>query len=536
MTTDKKDIKEWLCESIDKDYYDQRYSMAQKAFAPSEPCGKVGSGGKMPDYADLKAEYKEVGISNRILQAQITTMSRILRAVPEPEFPDLDEYTGQVRQGFWKARTKPYGLHTTDGFKQIQNAWLDGDGLGMGFVQFGLKTNPENGFRKTIMRHVPVFQMIWDRHARNFSDARMGCAMIYMPLDKAIVRFGKETAMKHVHTMYESGTDSELRVVRVFEYFDLGHGKSEPTSAVILGDVENDAIEVDPNPYGCLPFAHYEHLLQPGWRRAIGRIDLLVADQESLNEGERRIRAEMRRSGFDIVPPDYLNSDQIARVASGEAGVVVPSERPLEQGETGYERVPGGEVSATTLKAMEMREQNFIANSGVSELDMGQDVDGADTLGEVQLVDQRGKTQSNWSVFQTAMFFQRCVNVFEKVAMVGDDEPVMLNVLGSNVLFNDPENPALMINQWLQEPSDVTVSEEALLKGDAERERMAKTQRLMSIGDLVQGGMVDPNWWAEERMKALGYDPKKALTMYLQEAQMMNPMQQEQAMQGQPAA
>jgi hypothetical protein len=517
MTTSAENIKSWLCQSVDKDYYETRFSLMQKAFDPARCfpwAGGTGSGHRFPDFPDLKAQYKEIGTEPWILEVQLDLLAEVMRSTPEPEFPDVDEFTGQVRQAFWKKRNKGYGRTKTDGLTQMEKAWLDGHGLGIGFVQWGIKTNPKNGYRYVCPKHVPMLQMIWDRNARSFCEARMACAMSYMPYDQAKALF-KGRAEDHKVELRETNTDEPLQVVRVFEYYDLGYEGGEPTSAIILGDITNEAFQIDENAFECLPFAYYEHILTPGFRRPIGAIDILVAGQEGLHQIERSTNAEVKRPGFDLMSPDILNDEDIARVESGEHGVVVRTERPLEPGEAAYQRVAAGEVSQTTLAVYQMRKESFMAKAGISNLDRGQDIEGADTLGEVQLADSRSGKKKNRTIFQTALFFQRNVEVFMQVAKLADDEPVMLDVGGENLPFNDPSDPVSLIAGWLEEDSDVVISEESLTKGDLAAERMEKIQRV-SIFDMDP--LVDPIWRTEEKLKAAGFDPKKAMAMNQMEA------------------
>lgn len=528
MLTSKEDIQSWLCQSIDEDYYETRFSLMQKAFDPARNFAfSRQSGHKFPDWPDLKAEYKEIGAEPWILEVQLDLLAEVMRSTPEPEFVDVDEFTGQVRQSFWKKRNKGYGRTKTDGLTQMEKAWLDGHGLGMGFVQWGLKTNPKNGYRYACPKHVPILQMIWDRHARSFCEAQMACSMSYMPFHKAEAAFGKKQAEENMVELKESNSKEVLKVVRVFEYFDLGYGKGEPTAAIILGDVTNTPYEIYPNGFECLPYAYYEHVLVPQFRRAIGAIDILVSGQESLNQIERNMNAEVKRPGFDIMAPDILVPEDIEKVEKGYPGTVVRAERPLEPGEASYQRVPAGEVSQTTLAVYSMRKDAFMAKAGISNLDRGQDIEGADTLGEVQLADSRSGKKKSRTIFQTALFFQRNVEVFCQVAKMGDDEPVMLDVLGSNILFNDPGDPNLMIAGWLEEDSDIVISEESLMKGDLAQERMEKIQRIMLFD---ADPMVDPIWRTEEKLKAAGFDPKKAMIQNQMEAMPGQMAQNEQAM------
>jgi hypothetical protein len=120
VKTSAENIKTWLCQSVDKDYYETRFSLMQKAFDPAKAFAFAnGSGYRFPDYPDLKAQYREIGAEPWILETQLDLLSEVMRSSPEPEFPDVDEYTGQVRQAFWKKRNKGYGRSKTDGLRSM---------------------------------------------------------------------------------------------------------------------------------------------------------------------------------------------------------------------------------------------------------------------------------------------------------------------------------------------------------------------------------------------------------------------------------
>jgi hypothetical protein len=507
MKTTAEQIKNRLINGFDKQYYESLDIQTRKTFGDAcEATGIVSSSGQLfPDYRDIRLEVQEIGVSQRILNTQFITLSRIMRADPEPEFPQVDKWTAEVRKQFFLERSRGTGYADGEWMAQHVATFLDGDGLGRGITQIGLKTNPATGKQRVHLRNVPVKQVLVDRNERSLTRARWICFLHYVPLDVAGAMYGAKVVKDHTHRMMESNADHPIECVRIFEYYDLGFGKGTPTMAVIPGDIGNEPLYVEENPFGCLPVAFYEHLIRPGMRWATGRISLLLAGEESINEAERAMRSEMRRVGFDVVT-DALNVDDLDRVNDGEHGVVARLDRPLATGEQPHVRIPGGEIQQTALVYLEHLDKQFTADSGVTDLDRGSDVEGAETLGEVQLTDARSKTQSNWSVYQTAKYFQRVVEKVLKIAAVGDLDPTILDIFGNNIPINDETQPASMIEAWLEEPSNIIISEEALLKNDAEQESVRKMNKLAAIQPFT-----DPMWFGEEMIKAAGYDPKEAM-------------------------
>lgn len=521
MKTTAEQIKDRLIKGFDRQYYESLDTQTRKTFgdACDNNSGLVTTSGQLfPDFRDIRLDIQENGVSQRILNTQFITLSRIMRANPEPEFSQVDKWTGEVRKQFFLERSRGTGYADGDWMAQHVSTFLDGDGLGTGVTQIGLKTNPKTGKQRVHLRNVPIKQVMWDRNERGIGRARWVCILNYVPLDIAAAMYGNKLMEERRMQMHDSGSSSPIECVRIFEYYDLGFGKGTPTMAVIPGDIDQTPISVDDNPWGCLPIAHYEHLLRPGMRNATGRISILLADEEALNDAERRARYESKRHGFDIAS-DVLNPDDLERINSGEAAVIVRQDQPLPAGYELFTRVPGGESSNTLQAELERLDRNFIRNSGVTDLEMGGDVQGAETLGEVQLVDARSKTQGNWTVFQTAKYFERVVEKVMKIAALGDEDPTVLDIFGSNIPINTGEQGSA-IAEWLMEPSNIIVSEESLMKTDAVRETQQKLQTLEPLAPLVQAGIVDPMWYAEQTIKAAGYDPKEALAQ-------QQPMQQD---------
>jgi len=510
-TTPAEVIEKRLAQANDRSYYDSVFRQMKQAFGSMAEQTALGPtvGGCFPDYPDIRPTFKEIGASQRILNTQFITLSRILRAMPEPEFPQVDKGTGEVRKQFFLERARGNGYADGGWLDQLTQVFLDGDGLGTGVCQIGVKPNPKTAYNKVDIKHIPLLQVLWDEHARSLSRARWVCLLHYVPVDIAEAMYGKKALKDALHQFREHQTEEPIECYRIFEYWDTGLAKGTPTRAVILQDIDQKPLVIEDNPYGCLPIAHYEHLLTPGMKRPIGRISLLTPGQANLNDMERRVRSETKRPGFDLLSADLVEEEDVDKINAGEPGVIARLTRPLQQGDVPYERVPGGEVSATTLQALEMAERDFIRQSGVNEFEQGLLSDKERTLGENQLLDQRSKTQSNWSVLQATQMYVRLVEKVMDVAKVADNDPVLLDINGVNVLFNDPEDPRMAISAFLEEPSSVVISEESILKGDVQQEMIQKIAILEKISAL--GPVVDPMWFAEEFIKTCGYDPKTAM-------------------------
>jgi hypothetical protein len=490
--TRREDITKRLCASYDKGWYASIYRQMCYAFGEGQD-SLPGGEGRFPDFPDVTPSYKEVGTSRRILNTQFITLTRVMYSDPEPEFPDVDKMTGQVRQKFYRARSRGDGYGEGEWDKEFCAAFMDGDGLGTGVVQVGLRTNPLTGYQRVSVRHVPLLQTLWDRSERSIGDARMVAFMDYVPVDVAEARYGPKFVQENLHIMEDPETDDPIECVRLFEYWDTGFGKGQPTRAVI--------------------------------RRPVGRIPLLMAGQEAINNVERRMLREVQNAGGTFVFSERVDPADMAKFKRGEGGKFEAT-KPLMPGEVVAEVVPGGEVSNTTLAYLQMLEADFTANAGVTEFDRGSNPEESRTLGENLLVDERSKVQSAWSALQAAKFHQRVAEMVCKIAKAGDTDPVDITLDGVTATLNDPEDSRMAVSYWLEEPSRAIVSVESLAKNDLQREMAMEQQRLAGLADLLQMGVIDPLWYAKERVKAAGYDPDEAIQQQPVADPMMDPMSQ----------
>lgn len=519
--TTSEQILNRLDQAFDRSHFDRIFNLHLLAFNREEASQltKTG-GGRWPDYPSIRPDEKEVGASNRIFNAQFTTCSRIMRSLPEPEFKQVDRVTAEVRKQFWLTRGGGTGYESSEWLGHLTRAFLDGDGFGEGLVQIGSETNPKTGKRFVTLKHVPTLQFYYDNNARSLNDARWIVFLDYLPYDLAVDMFGEEVASTYRLNLQVYGTESTMECVRFFEYFDIGFGKKgKPTYAILLGDIDNEPYKVQENEFGCLPFAHYEHILLPHERRPSGRIIQLLSSQEAMNETEIRMREEVRKPTIDIVSAEHFDQKDMESYHAGEPNTCLRLNKILDK-ENGapFIRIPGGEISQTTMHWYQQQQREFIAQSGVTELDMGQSVSGANTLGETQLVDQRSRSQGNWSISQSIRFFVRLVDKVMKIAAKVDDDPVMLDIFGNNIILNVADRDELSIAKWLEEPAKIVISEEAVTKRDDQVERAIRLQELMSIQDLVMAGIVPLEWWAQRRLEVMGFDAKDAMTKGPQEA------------------
>lgn len=532
--TTAEQIKKRLLESNDTDYYESKWAEAQ-AMLSNKDCGNSGGDYTFKSYPDISTRIKEIGKSNRILNACILQRAQVMRSLVEPTFPQVDKRTGEIRKQFWLTRAKGTGYADGDWLNELAAAFMDALPFGSGYVKFGPKTNPKTGLQYTDMMHVPILQMIFDRGQKTLARARYACDLTYLPFDIAEDRFGLKEVENYRLKMDSVGAEYGYDCVRMFEYWDEGFGlQGNPTRTIILGDIDQDPIEgIDDNYLGCLPYAHMDYLRVNNSRRAIGLCNLAAANQEDINQQEKKRRQVAKDVSFAIYDQESLVADDMERVNAGETGVKVgyTGAAPLQQ-RAPFLRVPGGEMAQADQWNWEAAMEEFRTITGTSELDNGSSVTGAETLGETQLVDQRSKKKAGLMLTQTALFLQRAVEKGLHVGKIVDNDPIILDVFGTNIPLNVPEEPNSAIALWLEEKSNVLIGEEALMKGDEATERAMRRETLSwyATNPVIATQAVE--WLTEEMLKAGGDDPKEVMRM-MQAAPMLPPGQ---PVQGQPAA
>lgn len=473
-----------------------------------------------PDFPDIRVRYQEIGRSRRILNSQFIGLSRVMYSDPQPEFPQVDKFTAEVRKQFFLNRYRGEGAGEMFGASQggggewadeMAAAFMDGDGLGLGFVQICLRTNPKSGEQQVHLRHSPLIYTLWDRFERSPGRARWVAFVRYLPLEDASLVFGREEAQAAVRVVYDGTRTYGVEMVRYFEYYDTGYENGTPTRAIILGDLRNPPVVREENVFRTLPIAYYTHLFVPGMRVPVGRIAMQMNTQETINEIERNLRKAMRAPQFSIADVSQLDEEDLKAVNAGDPNKIVRWKAKPNHNQEPFIRTPGADVSQTVLKLFEIMDRQFTADSGVTDFDRGTQPHSNRTLGEDMLIDQRGQTQSSWSELQAMRFHVRTVRKVLEIAALFDNDPVTLDIFGRNYTVNDPSRPASSITKWLEEPSSVVINTDSLRYQDVQQVRAQRLQQLLQVAPFV-GRALDPQWFAEELAKALGEaDPKVAM-------------------------
>lgn len=507
--TPKADIQRHL---LDFDLQYQQSLYRQVAYALGEKAtgrlrGIQSGDGEFPLFPDMQPAFVKVGQSRRILNTQFIGMARVLSADPEPMFPQVDKFKGEVRKQFILERSRMLEWPEVFG-----SSFLDAEAAGVGIAQVGMEINPDTGFPHVMIQHVPCYNFVYERHARSPNLAKWCYAVHYLSIDDAVAAYG-DVARSHEINIEDNGEGRPMKAVRVFEYFNKGVAGKAPTRAVMLGQMSSDPVEYGPNPYGaCMPFGFWVYFLPPGMRRPMGRIPFQMATQEALNDLEQYLRAQLKQPEFTLLDAQAIDQQDLQNVFAGKVPAYVRVKKDLTNGMSAPAiRVPSGGVAQALIALQDMYERQFTTDSGVTEHERGNFSQEDRTLGENQLVDQRGGVQASWSELMAAKGYQR---VFEKilhVASIVDRDALTVDVFGTNYLINNPADPDSTIQEWAKEPSTILIDSQLLRRKDSQIAQAQRVAALKQVEPYVGSG-VDPMWFVEEMLKAIGEkDPREAM-------------------------
>lgn len=520
MLSKPDDIRDFLLEMYDPEWHESIYR--QQCYAFGEPWNKQSTGsregGRFPHFPDVSAKNLLIGQSRKILGSQFIGLSKVLYNEPEPEYPDLEPMEAEGRKNLLLKRWRDGSWNVEE-----QCAFMDGDGLGIGFLQHGLIKGP-TGKQMVTVRHSPTVLTLGDRGERNPYRWRAICFVQYIPADLAIQRWGKDKVEPYLETHYDGQNSQPCKQMRIFEYYDTGIGGGDPTMALIPGDMGNPALERKENPFMGLPFSCYIHFLAPGMQKPVGRIVLSMATQEAINEVEDYQRSVMvGGKGFDVGSPTEYETADLKLVREGKSPRLVRRRVSRQSAYDAWERVTPMEISQTSIARLEYLERRFTAESGQTDFDNGLMSAEKRTLGENQLADQRGQVQGSWSIKQALEFRQGTFATACRHAALFDREPAFIPYFGGMVPVNDPARPESLASAFCSMPADPIISEEAMTYEAAKVKQQRRLDELDRIAPYVQAGLFNPRWFGEEVLKAFG---EKDLRKALQIPEVMAPQQE----------
>ncbi len=505
--TTQENITKRLIEGFDRQDCNSIYRQMQYVFGEgngdflSAATGD-NAGTSYPDFPDRTIALREIGKSNRILNVSKIELGRVAGSDISPSFPDVDEITSEIRKQFFRKRA-------TDGEWQesIASAIYDGLQFGMGFIKVGYATNPDTGKQKVHVIHSPRLHTLWDRHARQPSEMRWICFVNYLSPEVATDLYGEEVVQKYTRSLYSVSEGNHIDVVRIFEYYDLGYdSKSDPTCAIIPGELTEEAISIERSDYNILPIAYIMNTLLPGMKRPVGNIFLSQPINEELDEMERMLRQEVQNSAtITVYDTTQLNEQDVQNAENGTGSGHIKMETPVA-GQPPITRIPPAPIDQTRMVYLQRLDRAFNEASSTTDLDRGNQLSQSKTLGEAEMLVNRSSSGGSWNVRQTLLFYRRLVKAVLICAQDGDTDKTRLDMSGigddAPYIVNNGKNSS--ISKWLEEPSDIIIGEDSITSTATKQQQAQDLSKYLSMIPLLQTGQLDPQWLIKKIVVASG--------------------------------
>lgn len=458
-----------LRQGYDDQYYQAirnytRFALGARFRRGSSPLA-VSLTGDVPDDVDMLPDAdQEPGQSRTILTNAMLMAAKVTHVEPDPDYPDKPRWkeivTKAINRAIWKGRPCN-GQSLEDGYgewqPECQRAFMDFDSLGTGFVQLGVR----DGW--VTIQHHPLSRVIWDRHRAGISRARWIAFVHYLSEEESVNRFGSK--IKDELLAREMGGQS-LRTLKAVQWFDMGLGKSEPTEQWRLNTFSGRVLDIGPNEFGCLPHAYGEYMSFWGMRRAMGRIEFQMSDQQLRNALERYQRLVLERGpGFDVFDVSNMDVEDQERLESGELLTALRYNLgPMEKVENYVMRVAPHNPPEGLFRILDSLDRRDPSVSGNSDADKANVTSSPRTLGEIETVQEGANIQKNWSSRQYARFLERLFFKANYIAAQHHTAPTAISINGAPYLLNDPGVPQTNIEYWLTPNSWPVVNEDLLTK------------------------------------------------------------------------
>jgi len=528
--TEPKDASMSIMQNYDADRHEAMYRRQKFAFGHRyEASGAASGSADFPMFPDIESLYHEVGIGRNIVTAQFLAAASACYTDPQPEFPQLLEHDAKVRKALLMARRRGVPDFTDKKSKgQSSGGWkqddisvvLDGDGLGFGCLEMGLETG-ESGLQRLTARHSSCLHTVGDRSSRNPDKWRHITFIDFISEDQAIALYG-EGVKAQVTQFYDSGSAEAMRLVPIIRRYDLGHGKGNPTLIVWAGSHTLEPVMRVENPFKCLPFSYYVNMFYSGMRYATGRIEQQMPLESIRNEIEREIMAIARGgASFDILNESMFEEEDLKAILDGKPMPYLRLKKGFTLDDKTYQRIPTRDIPNQYFTLLDYYFRHETMASGVNEFQRGAQLDSKRTATEVQAVAQEGDTPQAWMSKRLSEYYVRTFEVGSMIAKKFDKAPVMLDIDGAQVLFNNPEDPYSMISEYFKAPSTILVSEQTLRYRDQQAEQARELAKWMSFANPQLAAFlgIDPAYLRDKILLSMGEkDPSKA---YAQQAQNM---------------
>lgn len=461
---------------------------------------------ELPYFPALHIEAVELGRSRRMLSSIHMMTSRLLSSVPAIKVDGVLSIEAEVIEQFISQRMNgKYG--ECSWIEDIQAAGCDGNALGIGVLQIGTELDDYDS-PKVQVSYVEPWNTLFDGNERNLVKSPWVCFVHHMSVEEAQSHF--KEAREYA---FQVGSESSLpvNVVRIYEYYDqgiyAGGKKTKPTRALILGNLNSGVHKVEANPFACLPVAICTGYTNGAVNRPYGRITNEANIEAMIHLIERKFIDSLDRRNGVLYDPQSIDEDDLLAWIEGETSLVA-----MKQGldKPPMFPIPQEELSSTDFHLMDYYKGSHNEQSNISDLDRGVPMSKRMTALEIQQLMSQSNSNRSLEAKQQALFLRR---LFEKVLVIAkqyDRSPLVIDFKGTDVTINDPANPSLSIDKFLQNHFAVYVDAEALMSNDKTYKQAMDVAQLRELQPLV-GQTINQVEYTKELLRLLGREDSKLL-------------------------
>lgn len=502
-------------------------------------------GEEWPWYADVDPEYVEGGRSNKILNANRQSKSRLLTGDVEPESQGVSRFTSACRKAWFKTRWRgvgngnPWRAHM---FRYFDNYHL----YGTGWIYASLTQNLETGKDCADVKSVHSQNVLYDRMAVDPSTSPWVAVRHIMPVIQAEAWLKAEgidprRARENTEHVESVGFSQAYPVTVIIEFYSLAFAGHEATRMVFVRSFRDEPLKRTKNPWGNrLPLRAMVNNLLPGARYPAGLAFTALKTQVIINEIERGVLNRMRQPGITLWNDSKLNQQDVKNYMAGLNGgnIRLDGGAKDETLENLLMRVPGVALSDAEVEALSHFEQQFGEDSALTEIDQNSMLQSSRTLGEIQQMQSAGASNR---AFDDQNVKEGLVSMCHAVFWAGkdDDDPCDITV---DMSFAKQPPRQLTVNggdgvdckAMLERDGEIVIDVSALSSTDASAKRNNRLMELERIAAQInvspQSQMKYGDSLIREAIMAIGEDPDD----WAEASPMMQAAAAGQPIQGQP--
>lgn len=516
--TPVEEIRKRILQSYDRNVYEQQYGLLLRVNGLDVREGLNTSHDDYGDgilrFDDIVSDTLKAPGSNLIQNTVINSFARRFAKPIEPNYIGIDDVDREVRKAVFA-----YNYEGSDamsmGFRDdTQWAFVSGDLLGIGCLQFGLSTDFSTKTQRVVAQHIPRLNLGYDPFANSPNRARYVWVAHYLSVDQVVAMYGTKVADRAYSAMQTHGgyqTKEIIEHLRVIEYFDIGFGRGRPTYAVFVGSIDQyPPIKLMELPSGGLPFAWMTGFSQPMQRFPSGRAERELSNNLGINAIESAIAEILDMPALDII--DSSAEKKIIKALENGDRRVVASMSGKDGAKSIFQRIPSPEIPESYMAFRQMLYNASSDDSNSGDFDRNKISPSARPATEIMIMNERNLANQAFSIQQTLKFQKMIVEAHDNTIVSGDFFPRNINIRGRQIRVNDPEIPESLLSNFYMDEAVILIDEASVTAQEDLLRNAARQQALKSMLEL-NPNLFKPRWVGEELLKTYdaSLDPDVAL-------------------------